>query len=72
MAKADHEESSDSEDEGGLEFIDPAAIEKERQAEALANKEREQKPKMVKINGKLVPASSIGAANGQSGLGITA
>lgn len=48
-----------SEDEDGLEFIDPAAIEREKVAEALANKEREQKPKMVLINGKMVPAMSV-------------
>lgn len=49
----------DSEDEDGLEFIDPAAIEREKVAEALANKERDQKPKMVLINGKMVPAMSV-------------
>ena len=51
---------SESSDDEGLEFIDPAAIEKERQAEALANKQQDQKPKMVKINGKFVSASTIG------------
>ena len=49
----------ESEDDGGLEFIDPVAIERQKLAEAIANKEREQKPKMVLINGKMVPAHSV-------------
>lgn len=49
----------ESEDDCGLEFVDPEAIKKAEQAEAAANKVDNQKPKMVQINGKMVPASTV-------------
>lgn len=49
----------ESEGDCGLEFVDPEAIKKAEQAEATANKEQNQKPKMVQINGKMVPASTV-------------
>ena len=51
------EEAEDDDD--CLEFIDPLAEEKAKLAEVAADKEKDQKPKMVKINGKLVPANTI-------------
>ena len=55
-----------SEDEGGLEFIDPEEIRKKELAEAAANKDQNQKPKMVLINGVLVPASTVSLNKGPS------
>ena len=55
-------------DDDCLEFIDPLAEEKAKLAEAAADKEKDQKPKMVKINGKLVPAHTI-SMNGPAGAG---
>ena len=52
-------EEDESEDDCGLEFVDPEAIRKAEQAEAAANKVDNQKPKMVMINGKMVPASTV-------------
>lgn len=49
----------ESEDDCVLEFVDPEAIKKAEQAEAAANKVDNQKPKMVQINGKMVPASTV-------------
>ena len=53
------QDAESSEDDGGLEFVDPEAIKKAQQAEAAANKEQNQKPKMVMINGKMVPAATV-------------
>ena len=55
-----------SEDEGGLEFIDPEEVRKKQLAEAAANKDQNQKPKMVLINGVLVPASTVSLNKGPS------
>ena len=52
-------------DEDCLEFIDPRAEERAKAAEAAANKEKDQKPKMVKINGKMVMAHTI-SMNGKT------
>ena len=53
------EDEEDDNEEEGLEFIDPIALSKAKQAEAAANKEQSQKPAMVMINGKLVPANTV-------------
>ena len=63
---AGQEVSVDKEQESDddlLEFIDPEAERKAKLAEAAADKEYNQKPKMVKINGKLVPAQSVSLNN---------
>ena len=49
----------EDDDEEGLEFIDPIALNKAKIADAAANKDQSQKPAMVMINGKLVPASNV-------------
>ena len=54
--KNDSEQESDVE---GLEFIDPIALKKAQLVEAATTKEQDQKVKLVKINGKLLPASSM-------------
>mmetsp|Transcript_23453 Transcript_23453/g.31421 ORF Transcript_23453/g.31421 Transcript_23453/m.31421 type:complete len:94 (+) Transcript_23453:1269-1550(+) len=56
-----------SEDDGGLEFIDPEEVRKAQLAEAVANKDQNQKPKMVLINGQLVPASTVSLNKGPIG-----
>lgn len=63
---ANQEVSLDKEQESDddlLEFIDPEAERKAKLAEAAAEKEYNQKPKMVKINGKLMPAQSVSLNN---------
>ena len=63
----------DEDDDEGLEFIDPIALSKAKQAEAAANKDQNQKPAMVMINGKLVPANTVSLNMGstaQSGVGM--
>ena len=52
-------QEGEDDDYEGLEFIDPVAMNKAKIAEAAANKDDNLKPAMVKINGKLVPASTV-------------
>ena len=54
----DHEESE------GLEFVDPEAEKRAKLAEAAKN--RDDQPKMIVINGQLIPAASIGGAAKQA------
>jgi hypothetical protein len=50
--------SQSAEDDEGLEFYDPKAAAMLAKAEALRDREINQ-PQMVKLNGKLVPASVL-------------
>ena len=63
----------EEDDDEGLEFVDPIALSKAKQAEAAANKDQNQKPTMVMINGNLVPANTVSLNMGstvQGGIGI--
>ena len=53
------EAAADEDDDEGLEFVDPIALQKAKIAEVLANKDQSQKPKMVKINGEMVPVHTV-------------